>query len=133
MSSWKYGRHWYGHMLVPQSGNESDPCCNAIAIPDDVFARIENDQRNCTLPDGVCAEWLGINDARHTNGSDCAFLATGHSFTEAWRMFGAPVDELHDADRRERDLEYLRVMSERYGIDLSNHPIRMMVGVNAEH
>jgi len=133
MSSWKFARHWYGHMLVPESGNESDPDYNAIAVADWVFNKIAEDQGNCTLPNGVCAEWLGIDDARHTNGSDCAFLAVGHSFTEAWKMFGTTVNELHDADRRERDTEYLKVMAEHYGLDLSNHPIRMMIGVNTEH
>lgn len=133
MSSWKYGRHWYGHILVSEEWNESDPEHNVVAINDDVFQRIADDLDNLNLPDGVAAEWLGVNDARFTSGLDCAFLAAGHTFTTAWKVYGTFVNELHDADRRERDTEYLRVMSERYGLDLSNHPIRMMVGVNTEH
>ena len=133
MSSWKFARHWYGHMLVPESGNESDTSHNAIAVPDLIFNRIVDDTNNGRLPVGINVEWLGINDARHNYGNDCAFLAVGHSFTEAWKMFGTFVNELHDADRRERDAEYLKVMAEHYGLDLSNHPIRMMIGVNTEH
>jgi len=120
-------------MLVPKSGNESDFTHNAIAVADFIFGKIAEDENNGRLPVGIDVQWLGINDARHNYGSDCAFLAVGHSFTEAWKMFGTAVNELHDADRRERDTEYLKVMAEYYGLDLSNHPIRMMIGVNTEH
>lgn len=133
MSSWKYGRHWYGHILVSEACNESDQDHNVVAIDDAAFQRIANDLDNLLLPTGVAAEWLGVDDARFTSGPDCAFLATGHTFTTARQMYGTVVNEIHDADRRERDTEYLRVMLERYGLDLSNHPIRMMVGVNTEH
>lgn len=133
MSSWKYGRHWYGHILVSEAWNEPDPEHNVVAIHDAAFQRIAHDLDNLLLPTGVEAEWIGVDDARFTVGPCCAFLATGHTFTEAWKVYGTVVNELHDADRRERDSEYLRVMLERYGLDLSNHPIRMMVGVNTEH
>lgn len=133
MSSWKYAYHWHGHIFVPESGNESDPEHNAIAIPDDVFKRIADDVDNLNLPASVEAEWLGVDDARFKIGEECSFLAIGHSFTEAWKMYGTVVNETHEEDARQRSADYLSVMLSHYGVDLSNHPVRMMVGVNVEH
>ena len=132
MSNDKFGRHWYGHILVPDSGNESDARHNTIAIDEATFDRIAEDKCNLRLPDGLQAHWLGVNDDRHTECPECMFLAVGHTFTEAFTMYGTVINELHDADRNERNAEYLRVMRDHYGIDLSNHPVRMMCGVNTE-
>lgn len=132
MSNFKFGRHWYGHILVPDSGNKSDPRHNAIAIDEATFDRIAEDKCNLRLPDGLDARWLGVNDLRFITGQEAMFLAVGHTFTEAFTMYGTVINELHDADRSERNVEYLRVMRDHYGIDLSNHPVRMMFGVNTE-
>lgn len=131
MSNHKKGYGWSGHILLPQSEEQSSVEHNVIAIPDEIFSRIKDDYEKCKLDTRISVKQLGF-----TADFEITFMAIGTGFSEGFEFYGTPFIEAElRAERhpleRDLDADYLTAMKDIYGLELPR--CRLMIGCSSEH